>query len=759
MSTNPLTPASSTPAPAPSQGGAGVRLTPIDPMRVVRQHLRLLLLTFLVGLILGIGVWWLLRRYAPQYETKARLVVMPGLDDPYSSPAETGNLSDQRLEMYAAIIANQIELLTSDDVLDRTLQNPDVRKTSWFQNAARERFSLNDVPGIRNGSTVPSDSEAARTHAAREAIEEALSASQVRGSTLIAVSLRGRFSGDLPIVLDALITAYLDVNQRQSEAAQFGVRTAMNREFDEANREYKTIEANITAFVKENDMPNVTIRGSEATIAYEDISSQLSTAEMRLSQSRNMLTALDEALREGRISASPDELAMVQSDPAVQSRDERLRQLREQRDVYLDRFGEKHRQVRELDMQLEAVQQEKQREIERLLRERAAVQLEQTRKLVASSEANALDLRTKLDATARRLRDMAGTKATFDEMQRALTAAGDRRDRARKMLDDLRVRRSRPDSVPVSVMLKAGQATLEFPDPAPTILAVAMGLLAIVTSLVFLRELVDQRIKAPYDMQLLPASRLVGVVPAASEDKNAKGDIQGVVRRHPQGLVAEAFRGIRTNLLEICGEHSHKAIMFVGAHADSGTSSTVANLATSLAMHGSRVLVIDADIRRPVQHRLLGATQGPGLVEVVAGSVAFSDAVQRPGDSDVDVLIAGDVRGSSPELLEQSSFRTLLEATKQKYDIVLIDTPPALLTSESSMLSRVVDGSVVVVRAMHDKRGTVARLLRQLGDQPAEVLGVVINDLRASHGGYLKRNYQAYYAYQGDRPRTSGAAT
>jgi capsular exopolysaccharide synthesis family protein len=316
------------------------------------------------------------------------------------------------------------------------------------------------------------------------------------------------------------------------------------------------------------------------------------------------------------------------------------------------------------------------------------------------------------------------------------------------MLDELRVRRARPDSVPVTVLLNAGEATLQFPDPAATILGVTLGLLAIVTGLVFTRELVDQRIKAPYDMQLLPASRLMGVVPASSEDENSKGDYQGVVHRHPHGLVAESFRGIRTQLLEACREGGHKTVMVVGAHAGSGTSSTLANLALSLAMHGSRVLVIDADMRRPTQHRLLAVGDGPGLVDVVSGSATFQDAVRHRDDPSMDVLTTGNVGGSSPEMLERPAFLQLLEQARQAYDIVLIDTPPALLTAENAMLAQVVDASVVVVRAMHDKRGTVGRMLRQLGDQPAVVLGVIMNDLRASHGGYLKRNYRAYYEYQ-----------
>ena len=172
------------------------------------------------------------------------------------------------------------------------------------------------------------------------------------------------------------------------------------------------------------------------------------------------------------------------------------------------------------------------------------------------------------------------------------------------------------------------------------------------------------------------------------------------------------------------------------------------NLAISLARDGRRVLVLDANYRRPAQHQLFGVTVEPGLIEVLSGSVDFDDAVVRVGTPPVDILPVGHAPDAVPEMYESTAFSELLNSMKRCYDVILIDVSPALLTSDSSLLAKHVDAIIVVVRAMEDMKGMISRMLRQLGGHRADVLGVILNGVKSSAGGYFRKNYKAFSRYR-----------
>jgi len=201
----------------------------------------------------------------------------------------------------------------------------------------------------------------------------------------------------------------------------------------------------------------------------------------------------------------------------------------------------------------------------------------------------------------------------------------------------------------------------------------------------------------------------------------------------------------------------YKTVMLVCAQGGCGSSTVTTNLALSLAYNGRRVLVLDANFRRPSIHRLFSLPAAPGLIEVIRGTATIDQVIVRKDEPRFDVLPVGDAKEAPPEVMESPAFRQLLAQLESRYDIILIDAPPALLTSESQLLARHVDAVAVVVRAMKDRRGTVGRMLRQLEGQRADVLGVILNGVRSSVGGYFRKNYQDFYRYR-DQLRPSRAA-
>lgn len=249
-------------------------------------------------------------------------------------------------------------------------------------------------------------------------------------------------------------------------------------------------------------------------------------------------------------------------------------------------------------------------------------------------------------------------------------------------------------------------------------------------------------------MRLLPECRLLGVIPDSGEDPSNPVKIEGVVRTHPTGLMAESYRQVRAALLTEVDQHKHKTILLVGAQPNSGTSVVVNNLAMSIAYDARSVLVLDANFRRPMQHHMFDTPVAPGLIEVLAGVAVLEDAIKPLEDPAVDVLPVGNAADATPEIFERAAFDILLNHLKARYDVILIDVPPALLTSDSSTIVKHVDAVVMVVRALEDKRGMVSRMFTQLSGHRAQIVGTILNGVRTSAGGYFRKNYRAFYRYQ-----------
>jgi capsular exopolysaccharide synthesis family protein len=192
----------------------------------------------------------------------------------------------------------------------------------------------------------------------------------------------------------------------------------------------------------------------------------------------------------------------------------------------------------------------------------------------------------------------------------------------------------------------------------------------------------------------------------------------------------------------------HRTLLVVSGLPGSGTTTAVTNLAHAAAAADRRVLVIDANLRRPAAHRIFGLPDAPGLSDVLAGTRSFEAAVQRSADQRVDVLTAGSREARVFERLSTDAMEAVLREAAEKYDLVLIDAAPLVVSGDGLGLAQRCDASMLVVRALAEKRGMVARLRSELADSRAEHLGVLVNGVRSAAGGYLKGNIRATHDYQ-----------
>ena len=220
---------------------------------------------------------------------------------------------------------------------------------------------------------------------------------------------------------------------------------------------------------------------------------------------------------------------------------------------------------------------------------------------------------------------------------------------------------------------------------------------------------------------------------------------------------SEPFRVLQTNLNLTTKKGQATALVIFSAGPGEGKSTTLRQLALAMAAAGERVLLIDADVRRPTQHRLAGGARDPGLTDVILGKSSWEDAIQRnPGAP--DFIPSGSAGNVTLSLLYVNKLRELVAAVRGHYDHVLFDSPPIIGVSDASVLASVVDATVLLIQHRRNPESMVIRARQIIEGLKVPIIGVILNQVPTGSGedyGYYTNNY-SYYSHAADGDSTGG---
>lgn len=222
----------------------------------------------------------------------------------------------------------------------------------------------------------------------------------------------------------------------------------------------------------------------------------------------------------------------------------------------------------------------------------------------------------------------------------------------------------------------------------------------------------------------------LGFVPIIEEE-----DRRLIRDTHIFSPVTESYRSLRTNL-RFVAEQPLRSLLVTSAAPHEGKSTVAANLATAMAMENRRVVVVDADLRRPTQHKLFKVKPSPGLTDVLNGTHAVNDAIHATENANISVIPAGTVPPNPNELLGTDALPRLLGELKNRFDLVLLDSPPMLAVSDAALVACQVDGVLVVLAQGETKRVHARDTVKLLGRARATVLGAVLNRIDGPPGSY-----------------------
>jgi polysaccharide biosynthesis transport protein len=307
---------------------------------------------------------------------------------------------------------------------------------------------------------------------------------------------------------------------------------------------------------------------------------------------------------------------------------------------------------------------------------------------------------------------------------------------------------------------KSTEAPQVEPNYASTLFeALALGIV-VGCLLAYLRDWLDQRLRSADEIKQVMQIPVLGVVPHIVGTRTPS---QRGMQLHldPMSDVAEAYRTIRTGVYFGTPGGAAKTLLVTSPAPGDGKTTLASNLAVAMAQAGNRILLLDADFRKPMQHKIFNLPKGVGLSSVLAGTMSLDEAIQETVVANLFVLPCGPIPANPSEILNSQTFADVLDQLVDRYDHVLLDSPPVLPVTDARILAASCDATILAVRAEKSTRKAAVYARDTLMSVGARLLGVVVNDVprrKGIYGYYYSDSYLYQYGYGNSKARAAAAA-
>lgn len=711
------------------QGGA----VAIDPVRIVKMYWIPLVLSLFVGAGLGLGTYLMWLRISPRYDSTVQYEALAPETD-----IRTMSVGGSREELER-FINTAVFTITNDSILNVALDKPEVLTTEWSKDFLDNEGRLKKADAIRK-------------------FKDIVKARAKIGTAYFSFTVEAAKNTDASALATAVHRAFFEELASRKLTGSNEKMEPMNASLQQLTKLVEAEESRMRTIMANNSLEDAGDRGGTSAGEVEIGSLQPRRAEALQRQAavdqRLEFLRGNQAAEGGMPNYNDEQREAAERDPIVLNVKQRLTEYQISDAAMAQRgLGEIHPERIRMMATIRATEAEIGRARSAALDKLFRADLENSERQSQSVKIEIRDMNRQIDIlkadkvkTAQAYVELASRKVKkqqyieeIDRLQRAMgihqelasLSKGNRIDRIR-----LAQAAATPDE-------------LAFPRLPMMVIFGVLGAVGITLGLVVLREMLDTRIRTPADVNLIARARLLGFIPRADEDPTRPATPETVFRDSPTGAMSESFRQLRSGIIKKMQASNQKSLLVVPAAPGSGATTVVANLALGAAASDLRVLVIDGNLRRPGLHKVFKLADGPGLADVLAKKCDLSMALQATSTPNLTLLSAGSATlRSVPERLSAEVLTATLDEAHGKFDLVIIDSAPALVAGDAQALANRCDAAILVVKAYGEKRGQVARLRDQLAEGRAEVLGIVVNQVRAAAGGYMRKNIQMAYDYQ-----------
>jgi capsular exopolysaccharide synthesis family protein len=564
-----------------------------------------------------------------------------------------------------------------------------------------------------------------------------------------------RATGPEPAVtqafLDAVMEEYQAFKQESRKKTSSGALSSVTDQMREAEKQIQQQQNEMTHFQMSNNISYLTEHGLSAGSHLAKLTELLSDlrTEYRLLElmtpaqfkglAETPQVTISDNLLPGQRAASALALNAAAPQTAYYQALQQVQLLKAKRDEFAQVLRPTHSKMVKLNQEIGGLEQllktlqdeGEQRALGQMANRKKSLelQIENLETQYRAWETNAVEASRKLAEYDRMKQELQRSQALYDRLSGLLQTM------------DLNYNMDREPLVPLAPASAARPSFRKYLLGGEGIL-----LALIVGGVAFLfLEFLDDRFTSARELSLNLPVEVLGQIPETGELKLATGVRRLLPVTNMQPAFAEAFRNLRSSLLFMSGQETHpKVILVTSAVPNEGKTTVCSNLARTLALSGSRVLLVDADYRRSSAHRIFDVDLKPGLVGVLSQEVTLEQAIVSTAESNLSVLPAGEGGDNSSDLFLRGRVDLLLRDVAAKFDFVLVDSAPVLATDDAACLGPHTDGAFVVVRASYTSSRMAAEALERLKRRRVKVLGLVYNCAPQSTDYYCQYGREYY---------------
>ncbi len=414
-------------------------------------------------------------------------------------------------------------------------------------------------------------------------------------------------------------------------------------------------------------------------------------------------------------------------------------------------FGPKHESVRGVQDELELVRKAVDQEI--------SLALAEVRNRVAFLNRQMVTHKNRLEELREEAFELGDLGLTYNQMKDRTESLQDLYKMVLERSKELDIN-SMYDSDSIRMLEEAETPAAPFSPNLPSSLGIALVFgLAFGGSIIFLIAALDNTVKSEGDVTRITNAPLLGTLPEL--DLSSLGivaeaaSLDMITELAPKSSFAEGIKTLRTNLMFMSADSPARVLLVTSPGPGEGKTLISSNMAIAMAQSGLRTLIVDVDLRRPRVHKALGLANKAGVSDVVSGTIDLDAAIQETGIENLFGLPAGHIPPNPTEMLHTKAFAKLIEDLGARFDRVIVDSPPIGAVADALILSRSVDGVLLVLKYGATRREMFRRSILQLDAIGAPLMGCVLNDVKRNAAGYGYSYY--HYRYQEEESGKSQA--
>lgn len=573
---------------------------------------------------------------------------------------------------------------------------------------------------------VPKTDEEIITHI----IRDNLAISPLKNTKIVRISYSHKDPAMARLVAEAVVKAYMDeMLEIKLSSSSYSVKWMTDKAQVEREK-LEHSERELQRFMRENDLVTVEDKLTVLPQKLGEFGRQISKAEADKQELQDQLTQIQSA---GKNLNKLESIPILASNAVLKSVRNRIYTTDQTIQELSQKYGPKHPKMIKANDELRILNDEKRHEIDRILSsitnsyDLAASKERSMKELLAQTKGEMLNSNEKYMQFKIMKREVDSNRVMYETLQDSIKKKGVT---------------GQSQSVNIWVMKKA--ETPDFPSKPNKkrnlLLGIILGLFGGV-GLAFFIEYLDNTVKGAQELEDKFGLTVLGSI---EEMKDKDKQIESFIVKNPLSPMAESYRLIRSGLLLSSAEHPPKTMLITSMNAKEGKTSTTANLARILAQGGSSVLVIDCDLRRPRMHEVMGIKSEIGLSSFLTGTTK-DNIIHNLEEDNIFVITSGPIPPAPAELLDSAKMKQLLSEFSQKYDFILLDSPPVQSVTDSLALSQYVDGTIVVVRAGKTTNEDLDSGMKKLSDVRTRFLGFILNGMKNQDIGKYYYGYSSYY--------------